>query len=186
MADQGKTKTRRGYGTGSLKRVGSSWIGSWYAPSGAKIKCKVGVVRTAGERDGLTIAQAEARFRRMRGAERPRAAAERVTMLEAGDELSRRLEIRGRKKSHRLTVAADLSNHIAPFFAGKELGDNWEQVRTILEAKARTPSCPGARECPQSSTGSFPPRPGNDRVETEMKVYIWTDGAAMPNGPLAS
>ncbi len=53
----------------------------------------------------------------MRDAERPRTSTERVT-VEAGDELSRRLEIRGRKKSHRLTVASDLRNHIAPFFGG--------------------------------------------------------------------
>jgi integrase len=43
-------------------------------------------------------------------------------MAEAGEELCRRLEVRGRKKSHRLTVASDLRNHIVPFFAGKDLG----------------------------------------------------------------
>jgi integrase len=42
-------------------------------------------------------------------------------MLEAGEELSRRLEMRGRKKSHRLTVASDLRNHIVPFFGDREL-----------------------------------------------------------------
>jgi integrase len=82
---------------------------------------KVGPARTPGERDGLTITQAEARFRKMRDSERPRASTERVTMAEAGEELRRRLEIRGRKKSHRLTVESDLRNHITPFFAGKEL-----------------------------------------------------------------
>jgi integrase len=83
---------------------------------------KVGRARSAGERDGLTKAQAEERFRKMREAERPRTSSARVTMLEAGEELSRRLEIRGRKKSHRMTVASDLRNHIVPFFQGKELG----------------------------------------------------------------
>jgi integrase len=42
-------------------------------------------------------------------------------MDEAGAELSNVLELRGRKKSHRLTVAADLRNHIGPFFEGKLL-----------------------------------------------------------------
>jgi integrase len=121
MANQSNSRTRRGYGTGSLKRVGGSWIGSWYTPGGTKIRRKVGPARTLGERDGLTVAQAETRFRKMREAERPRTSAERVTMVEAGEELRRRLEIRGRKKSHRLTVESDLRNHIAPFFAGKEL-----------------------------------------------------------------
>jgi integrase len=121
MVGQTKTKTRRGYGTGSMKRVGNSWVGSWYGSDGRKIMRKVGRARTPGERDGLTITQAEARFRKMRETERPRATGERVTMVEAGEELRRRLEIRGRKKSHRLTVESDLRNHITPFFAGKEL-----------------------------------------------------------------
>jgi integrase len=112
---------RRGYGTGSLRRVGGSWIGSWYASDGRKMRRKVGPARTPGEHDGLTVAQAEARFRRMRETERPRASFERVTMAEAGAELGRRLELRGRKKSHRLTVESDLRNHIAPFFSGREL-----------------------------------------------------------------
>ncbi len=112
---------RRGYGTGSLNRVGGSWIGSWYAPDGRKMRRKVGPARTPGEHDGLTVAQAEARFRRMRESERPRASFERVTMVEAGAELCRRLELRGRKKSHRLTVESDLRNHITPFFSGREL-----------------------------------------------------------------
>jgi integrase len=115
------TKTRRGYGTGSLRVIGRSWVGSWYGPDGRKIMRKVGPARTPGERDGLTKAQAEERFRKMRDADRPRVRTERVTMAEAGEELRRRLEIRGRKKSHRMTVESDLRNHIAPFFAGKEL-----------------------------------------------------------------
>ena len=59
----------------------------------------------------------------MRELDSPRAApdAERVTMEEAGAEFCQRLELKGRRKSHRLTVASDLRNHIAPFFAGKTL-----------------------------------------------------------------
>jgi integrase len=139
VANQSSSRSRRGYGTGSLKRVGGSWIGSWYGPDGRKIRRKVGVVRTPGERDGLTITQAEARFRKMREAERPRISVERVTMVEAGEELRRRLEIRGRKKSHRLTVASDLKNHIAPFFAGKELGRiEPRDIERYIAVKLRT------------------------------------------------
>jgi integrase len=131
-------KRRRGYGTGSLRVIGQSWVGSWYGADGRKIMRKVGPARTPGERDGLTKAQAEARFRKMRDAEPPRRTAERVTMVEAGEELRRRLEIRGRKKSHRLTVESDLRNHIAPFFAGKEL-DKIEpkDVERYIAAKLR-------------------------------------------------
>jgi hypothetical protein len=55
--------------------------------------------------------------------ESPRAApdGQRVTMEQAGREFCQRLELKGRRKSHRLTVASDLRNHIAPFFATKTL-----------------------------------------------------------------
>jgi integrase len=99
----------------------------------------VGPARTPGERDGLTKAQAEERFRKMRDAELPHSTTERVTIAVAGEELCRRLEMRGRKKSHRLTVASDLRNHIAPFFAGKDL-DKIEprDIERYVVAKLKT------------------------------------------------
>jgi integrase len=114
---------RRAYGTGTLQIVGRSWIGSWYGPDGRRVRRKVGDVRTEGRADGLTKAQAERALRRMRELDNPPAApdAERVTMEQAGREFCQRLELKGRRKSHRLTVASDLRNHIAPFFAGKTL-----------------------------------------------------------------
>ena len=117
------TTPRRAYGTGTLQVVGRSWIGSWYGPDGRRVRRKVGDVRTEGRADGLTKAQAERALRRMRELDsRPAAPdAERVTMEQAGREFCQRLELKGRRKSHRLTVASDLRNHIAPFFAGKTL-----------------------------------------------------------------
>ncbi len=113
---------RRNYGTGSLRQVGQSWIGSWYGPDGRRIKRVIGPARTPGTSDGLTKAQAEKEFARLREAEAVLATASRqVTMSEAGAEFSKTLELRGRKKSHRLTVASDLRNHIVPFFEGKDL-----------------------------------------------------------------
>lgn len=113
---------RRNYGTGSLRQLGQSWIGSWYGPDERRVKRRIGAVRTPGASDGLTKAQAEKEFARLRETEAIVAATtRRVTMKEAGEELSRTLELRGRKKSHRLTVAADLRNHIEPFFDGKTL-----------------------------------------------------------------
>jgi integrase len=113
---------RRNYGTGSLRLVGQSWIGSWYGIDGQRIKRKVGAARAPGTREGLTKAQAEEQLRRMRQAEAAvPSTVLRVTMSEAGEELSRTLDLRGRKKSHRMTVTADLKNHIAPFFEGKDL-----------------------------------------------------------------
>jgi hypothetical protein len=122
MATGQRAAGRRAYGTGSLQLVGGSWVGLWRAPDGLRIKRTIGRARTPGERDGLTKVQAEEAFRRLRAEEVALAhRVERVTMLEAGEALSARLAVRGRKKSHRLTVGSDLRNHIVPFFAGKEL-----------------------------------------------------------------
>jgi hypothetical protein len=84
---------------------------------------KVGPARTSGQRDGLTKAQAERELRRLREADHvaPPSATALVSMQEAGADLRQRLEIKGRKKSHRMTVAADLRNHIVPFFGTREL-----------------------------------------------------------------
>ena len=95
-------------------------MASWYDDDGRRVQRRVGPARQPGESDGLTKSEAERELRRMRNAERP-ADLERVTVAEAGVELSRRLELRGRKKSHRLTVASDLRNHLAPFFGDKPL-----------------------------------------------------------------
>ena len=111
---------RRAYGTGTLDVVGRSWIGSWYGPDGRRVRRKVGNIRTEGRADGLTKAQAERALRRMRELDRPSATpSERVTMGRAGTSSASRLELEGPAKSHALTVASDLRNHIAPFFAGR-------------------------------------------------------------------
>jgi integrase len=131
---------RRSYGTGSLRIVGKSWIGSWYGADGRKIRRKVGPARTPGERDGLTKAQAEERLRRMRDAERPLRSSqlERVTMAQAGEELRRRLEVRGRKKSHKMTVESDLRKHIAPFFGSRDLAKiEPEDIERYIAVKRR-------------------------------------------------
>jgi len=116
-------RTRRAYGTGTLRIVGESWLGSWYGADGRRVQRKIGAVRTEGRADGLTKAQAERELRRLREVDNARAvsSAQRVTMKAAGDELCWRLELKGRKKSHRMTVASDLRNHIAPFFGGLTL-----------------------------------------------------------------
>jgi integrase len=133
-------RTRRAYGTGTLRIVGNSWLASWYGPDGRRVQRKVGSVRTEGRSDGLTKAQAERELRRLRELDSPSVERERrVTMEEAGTEFCRRLELKGRKKSHRLTVASDLRNHIAPFFAGKTLDQvRPEDIERYAAAKRKT------------------------------------------------
>jgi hypothetical protein len=150
---------RRAYGTGTLRVVGRSWIGSWYGPDGRRVQREVGDVRTDGRADGLTKAQAEKVLRRSREVDAPRTApsAERVTMEQAGAEFCQRLELKGRRKSHRLTVASDLRNHIAPFFAGKTLDRvRPEDIERYVTAKRRTLAIKAVRNtstpCTRSST----------------------------------
>ena len=133
-------RTRRAYGTGVLRMVGNSWLGSLYGPDGRRVQRKVGAVRTEGRADGLTKAQAERELRRLREIDSPRAApsGQRVTMEEAGEELCQRLELKGRKKSHRMTVASDLRNHIAPFFGDLTLDRiTPEDIERYVAAKRR-------------------------------------------------
>ena len=60
-------------------------------------------------------------------------------MEEAGREFCQRLELKGRRKSHRMTVASDLGNHIAPFFAGKTLDRiRPEDIERYIAVKRRT------------------------------------------------
>ena len=130
---------RRHYGTGSLRQVGQSWIGSWYGPDDRRVKRQVGAVRTPGERDGLTKAQAETSSR---GCARPsRSLRNRPSRHDGrgGAELSQALELRGRKKSHRLTVASDLRNHIVPFFAGKDLAKISRAKSSATSRQAQDP-----------------------------------------------
>jgi integrase len=131
---------RRHYGTGSLRPVGQSWIGSFYGSDGRRIKRVVGPIREPGTRLGLTKPQAEERFREIRQAETTvPSTVSRASMKEAGAELSRALELRGRKKSHRLTVASDLRNHIVPFFEGKDLGKiTPEDIERYVRVKRKT------------------------------------------------
>jgi integrase len=114
-------------------------MASWYAPDGRRYQRKVGSARPPGGREGLTRAQAEERFRKLRASVAASSPGARVTIAEAGEELRRRLEMRGRKKSHRLTVASDLRNHIAPFFGEQTLDRIAPQdVERYIATKLRT------------------------------------------------
>lgn len=117
------TTRRRPHGTGSLQLIGSTWFALWRDPTGKRVKRRIGPARTAGSKDGLTRSHAEERLRKLRDAERipTRDGAERVTMETAGEALKASLKIKQRKKSHQMTVAGDLRNHIAPFFGTKDL-----------------------------------------------------------------
>jgi integrase len=112
----------------------------WFGPDGRRVRRRVGSVRTESRADGLTKAQAERALRQMRELDRPSPTpSESVTMERAGNDFCQRLELKGRRKSHRLTVASDLRNHIAPFFAGKTLDRiRPEDIERYVRAKRKT------------------------------------------------
>ena len=135
------TPRRRDYGTGTLRVVRGAWLASWYAADGRRVQRKIGAARTEGRSDGLTKAQAEKALRQIREGEAPTGVARsrRVTMEEGGAELCRRLELKGRKKSHRLTVASDLRNHIVPFFGDRTLDRiTPDDIERYIAVKQRT------------------------------------------------
>jgi hypothetical protein len=76
---------KRSYGSGSLGARGDeSWYGLWCS-GGRRVKRALGRKRSAGSRDGLTRAQAEAELRRrMQEDVVVVARAERKTLAEAG------------------------------------------------------------------------------------------------------
>lgn len=115
---------RRPYGTGSLQLRGGTWYGLWRDPAGRRVQRRIGPARTPSLSDGLTRSEAEKRLRALRTTDGGATAAAdtgRVTFDVAGEALAASLKIKQRKKSHQMTVASDLRNHIVPFFGSKSL-----------------------------------------------------------------
>lgn len=121
-----KDMSKRSYGTGSLfTRTDAagreSWYGQWRTGD-ALVKRKLGPKRRAGERDGLTKAQAEAELRRRIEAERPSASPhDRPSVEVAGRRYLDHLAGVGRKKSTLMDYESHLRVHLVPFFGAKPL-----------------------------------------------------------------
>jgi integrase len=110
---------RRSYGTGSLyvrrdARGRESWYAKWRVGD-QQVKRRIGPVRAAGDRHGLTRAQAEGELRRKMEVEIPRVATgERRTVAEAGGRLIEHLESLGRKPTTLDTYRSLLRTHLIP------------------------------------------------------------------------
>jgi integrase len=117
---------RRSYGTGSLfvrrdARGRQSWYGKWRVGA-TQVKRRIGFVRRAGERSGLTRGQAERELRRRMEAEMPTVATgERRTVEEAGERLIARLESLGRKPSTLSTYRSLLRTHLVRHLGAQPL-----------------------------------------------------------------
>jgi integrase len=133
---------RRSYGTGSLivrrDTAGlETWYGQWRV--GAKlVKRRLGPKRRAGERTGLTKAQAERELRRLIDAEVAIAARSRLDVGEAGERYLAHLRAMGRKRSTLMDYESTLRVHLAPFFGATPLHRiEPRDVERFIAAKAR-------------------------------------------------
>lgn len=136
-----KQPAKRGYGTGSLQQIGKVWYGLWRDESGTRVKSRIGPIKSPVHPEGLNRKEAEAAFAKIRSAERPPSAntTARVTVAVAGEALKSSLEIRGRRKSHKLTVASDLRNHLAPFFDEQTLAEiTPDDIERYIRVKRKT------------------------------------------------
>ena len=117
---------RRSYGTGSLyirrdARGRETWYAKWRV-SDRQIKRKIGLVRAAGDRNGLTRGQAERELRRRMEVEAPKlAVGERRTVGEVGARLVDHLESVGRKPTTLDTYRSLLRAHVVPHLGATPL-----------------------------------------------------------------
>lgn len=112
---------RRSYGSGSLrpKRLKSGkevWIGLWYDAAGRRVKRHVGPKRMAGQKEGLTRAQAERALRRLIDAHVPPERAERMSVGEAGERYVASREALGRSPATVEDYGSIVRVHFDQFF----------------------------------------------------------------------
>lgn len=140
---------RRSYGTGSLftrtdAAGGEHWYGKWWAGDRQRKK-KIGAKRSAGAREGLTRAQAEAELRCLMSEERPvpMRLGERLDIGEVARRYLAHAERQGRKASTRQNIESEVRVHLAPYFRGKALdsitAEDVADLVLVLERKDLSP-----------------------------------------------
>ena len=139
---QGNASARRSYGTGSIIEYRGAWYGKWRDASGRQVKRKLGAIRQAGSRDGLTRKQAEIELRRKMSEGHSAASAERVTVAEAGERYLAHLATLGRKRSTLGEYESMLRVHLAPSFTGSIARVTPRDVEGYIAAKSRAGLAP--------------------------------------------
>jgi integrase len=110
-------RSRRAYGSGSLRIENGIWYGRWRTASGGNANRSVGPVRKPGSTEGLTKTQAEAKLREKMDGTAGRVTVDHTRTVEhVGRLLIARLIGKGRKKSHTDSVDSHLRVHLTPFF----------------------------------------------------------------------
>jgi integrase len=129
---------RRPHGTGSVTQRGDSWYGRWRV-NGRQVQRKLGPVRPAGTRLGLTKSQAEAKLRKLIGEVSHVAPDHRVTFAEIADTYLHHVEfVMERKRSTVQDYKIMLDRHLGPHFAEKPIDRlTADDIGAYMAAKAR-------------------------------------------------
>jgi integrase len=129
-------RSRRAYGSGSLRPENGSWYGRWRTAAGGNANRRVGPMRTPGTKDGLTKKQAERKLREMMDGAGGRVTTDPSRTIEhVGRLLIAKLTGKGRKQSHVEGVESHLRVHLAPFF--RETPINRIEVTDVERLMAR-------------------------------------------------
>src|SRR3954449_1483934 len=109
---------RRSHGSGHLYMKWGAYYVRWRSVDGRRRNRRVGKVRTRGEKDGLTRAEAERESRRIIDAETDQSPVEPATppptVDEVVDQLRDKIAIEGARLSYRQNCAAMQRVHISP------------------------------------------------------------------------
>jgi Phage integrase, N-terminal SAM-like domain len=113
---------KRSYGSGSLFMKHGEWYGRWWVGD-QRVKRALGPVREAGNRRGLTRAQAEREMRRRMEAETVvLSVRDRLTLAEAGARYVDHLEhVMERKPTTVQDYRGYLRGHLEPYFGDRAL-----------------------------------------------------------------
>jgi len=115
------------WGTGHLYEKHGSYYARWRTTDGRLLNRKVGPVRAAGARDGLTRSEAEKEFRHMQAAEEqapPRnRSAPAPTFGEVSAALRRQLQLRGSRPSYLENCESMDRIHISPVVGTMPVAD---------------------------------------------------------------
>lgn len=138
---QSQNSSRRAYGSGSLIEYRGAWYGKWRV-DGAQVKRKLGAIRSAANREGLTRPQAERKLREKMAEVRSVAPRERLTIGEAGERYIRHLEVLGRKPSTLGDYRSYLRVHLAPGFTKPIARVTRADVEAFMQRQARSGLAP--------------------------------------------
>jgi integrase len=138
---------RRPYGSGQIYEKSGAYYGRWRMPDGRRVNRKLGPVRTRGEADGLTRAEAEQAFRRIQAEEATRKPVDPVveilTVDQAADRLRERVAIEGARLSYRQNCESMQRVHISPALGKRKVSavttEEVERLASRMLARGSSP-----------------------------------------------